>query len=212
MMLRAACVVMIAAGVADADPKAPTIVEAFNKIDRAHPVTKIGAGWTVDGKLAATVDIANGYLTFADPAKKDTTTAAIWKATNGRWFVGIAHDAPGMSWWEVDGAGDTPEESEPRTPNLAINELVMFGADAKLVVDHVDVFRHSSFITYELPRRGTTLVAHVDKHAMYTDLDGAKLPDDDKKRLRAIIDSRLYTRIELPYRGDGHFDIGKKSK
>jgi hypothetical protein len=209
--LRVACVLTFVTHAALAHAKPPSVVDAFNKIDPAHSIKKTGDGWTVKGKLAATVDLANGYLSFADPATHETTTAAIWKATNNRWFVGITSGRPGMSWWEVDGADDNPEESEPRTPSIAIDELVMPDADAKLVAANATVF-HDIIPRFELPRRGTTLVARIELSALREDLDGAKLADDVKKKLRALVDTQLYTRVELTYRQDGHFDIAKKSK
>jgi hypothetical protein len=68
-------------------------------------------------------------------------------------------------------------------------------------------------LQYELPRKGTTLVAHVDLGDIRADIRDAKLADSVENKLLAIVDKQTYTRIELPFRkSNGGFDVGKMSR
>jgi hypothetical protein len=213
-MMRA-CVLLLVLSLstsAAAGPKAPTVVQVFNAIDAKHRIKQTGKTWATADKIAATVDIRNGYLTFTDPKTKETTTAALWKASNGRWFFGMTTGGPSMSFWEADGADDTPEEMQPPPlPEVALDDVLAPSADAKLIAANAKIFPSSLDLSYELPRKGTTIIAHLDLAPLRKAVEDANLPAATKTKLRAIVDTGVFTRIELVYE-DNKFTVGKTSK
>ncbi|HEV7555013.1 MAG TPA: hypothetical protein VGO00_06160 [Kofleriaceae bacterium] len=168
----------------------------------------------IDGKIVVTVDLPNAYLTFSDPATKHTTAAALWVASNHRFFFGRTSGTYGMDYYEYDGGDDVPEEVQPSPlPYFTIDDLLVPAADAKLVAANIKAFPNHVTLIYELPRKGTTLVARVDLAEIRTTVRDAALPEPTKAKLLAIIDNQMYSRFELLFRKDtGGFDVGTKSR
>jgi hypothetical protein len=196
-------ILCFAAATASAAP-GTTVVDWYNAIHKDHPIAHGKIGTT-----PVTIDLARGYLTFVDGGT--TVAMAMWVVDKTDWFVGETRNGA-IQYWECDRSSGCEEVQDPPFREYAIDDLLMPGADAKLAAAHAALFPPIR-PTYELPRKGTTLVEHFDLASLKAAIQRSNAPAATKRKLVELVETQVYNCNDRAFKGrGGKFDEGVMSK
>lgn len=151
----------------------------------------------------AVVDTKNGFIEIPAHGKQAKETVGLWITDSGSYMLGMEEHGS-ISWELLSSDGkDDGELMDPPFPEVPLEDIVLDSAsdaDRKAMQYRTQVFIH---FTYELPRKGTTIIGHPDLDQTF----------DGQPKAKEVAKHALPTRVEFDFdKKRGSFKLGKQAR